>query len=341
MSVPEPRANPKLLGHEAAEAMLAEAMRSARMHHAWLITGAEGIGKATLAFRFARQLFAGPADGGSLAVDAKSPVFRRVASGAHADLLTVERAWDDKRKRHRTEIVVDDVRRVTDFLRRTPAEGGWRVVVVDGAEELNRNAANALLKVLEEPPSRAVLLLTCAAPGRLLPTIRSRCRRLRLSPLPDPAMETLLAGYLPELEADARARLVTLAEGSPGRALLLAAEEGLALSELVDQVLGALPTLPASRAHALADTLSRGEGSFSTFMDLLRAAISSALRDVLHGRGDPEQERLVSLLSLDAWGETWHALTRLQDETERFSLDKRQAIVAGLGLLCPSRTGLP
>ena len=162
-------------------------------------------------------------------------MFRRVAAGAHADLLTVERAWDHKRKRERTEIVVDDVRKFTDFLRLTPAEGGWRVVIVDGAEDLNRNAANALLKVLEEPPARAILLLVCAAPGRLLPTIRSRCRRLRLSPLADAAMEALLTDYLPDLEADARARLVTLAEGSPGRALLLAAEEGLALSELVDR----------------------------------------------------------------------------------------------------------
>jgi DNA polymerase-3 subunit delta' len=134
---------------------------------------------------------------------------------------------------------------------------------------------------------------------------------------------------------------VTLAEGSPGRALLLAAEEGLALSDLVDQVLGALPALPAARAHALADTLARADGAFSTFMDLLRAAISAALRDVLHGRADPEQARLVALRPLDAWGETWHALTRLQDETERFSLDKRQAIVAGLGLLRPSEHGLP
>ena len=131
-----------------------------------------------------------------------------------------------------------------------------------------------------------------------------------------------------------------LAEGSPGRALLLAAGEGLALSDLVDQVLTALPALPASRAHALADTLGRPDGGFSTFMDLLRAAISAALRDVLHGRGDLEQERLVSLLSLEAWGETWHALTRLQDETERFSLDKRQAVVAGLGLLRPPGPGL-
>ena len=165
-------------------------------------------------------------------------MFRRVAAGSHADLLTVERAYDEKRKRMRTQIAVDDVREISDFMSLTPAEGGWRVVVVDGAEELNQNSANALLKVLEEPPPRAVLLLVCAAPGRLLPTIRSRCRRLRLDPLGQETMERLLANYLPDLAADERGRLVTVAEGSPGRALLLAEEEGLAIAGLVDEVLG-------------------------------------------------------------------------------------------------------
>jgi DNA polymerase-3 subunit delta' len=162
---PAPRANPRLLGHEAAEAVLAEGMRAGRLHHAWLITGPPGVGKATLAYRFARRLFAGMPEGASLALPAEDPVFRRVAVGSHADLLTVEREWDPKKKRMRGEIVVADVRRVADFLRRTPAEGGWRVVVVDGAETLNRNAENALLKVLEEPPPRAILLLACNAAG--------------------------------------------------------------------------------------------------------------------------------------------------------------------------------
>ncbi len=131
-------------------------------------------------------------------MDPASPVFRRVAAGSHADLLTVEREWDDKKSRLRGEIVVDDARAVSAFLRLTPAEGGWRVVVIDGAEHLNRNAANAVLKMLEEPPPRAVLLLTCAAPGRLLPTIRSRCRRLALHPLDAREMAHALAEYLPD-----------------------------------------------------------------------------------------------------------------------------------------------
>ena len=342
--LPEPRANPLLLGHPAAEASLLEGLAGGRLHHAWLITGPEGIGKATLAYRFARRLLAGrPApgevDGEGLALDPAHPVFRRVAAGAHADLITVERGYDEKRKRARTVITVEDVRRVAAFMALTPAEGGWRVAVVDGAEEMNQAAANALLKVLEEPPARAVLLLVSAAPGRLLPTLRSRCRRLRLSSLSDPVMAEVLAHALPDMAETERGRLATLAEGSPGRALLLAEAEGLAIATLVDDVLDALPALPPQRAHEVADRLGRAEDGFSTFMDLLRAALAAAVRETLQGQADPRQERLVALRPLAAWGDVWQGLTRLQDETERFALDKRQAIVAGLALLANPAQG--
>ena len=190
-AVPAPRENPSLSGHEPAEKELLSAFASGRLPHGLLITGPHGVGKATLAFRFARFLLsqgAAPSAGGlfapavpsSLALPPEHPVFRRVASSGHADLLTVERGIDPKRKRERTEIVVDDTRAIAAFLRLTPAEGGWRIVVVDTADEMNRNAANAVLKILEEPPSRALLILVSDNPGRLLPTIRSRCRRLPL-----------------------------------------------------------------------------------------------------------------------------------------------------------------
>jgi len=146
----------------------------------------------------------------------------------------------------------------------------------------------------------------------------------------------LLGEYLPALSADERGRLATLAEGSPGRALTLAEEEGIAISALVDQVLAELPRLAPMRAYEVADALGRGETAFSTFMDLLRAALAAALRDAVRGRADPEQARLAGLRPLDAWGDVWHALTRLQDETERFALDRRQAIVSGLGMLSGS-----
>lgn len=332
MTAPEPRANPLLLGQDEAEATILDAFRSGRMHHAWLITGPEGVGKATLAYRFARRLLAGP-NADSLALDASDPVFRRVAANSHADLLTVERVMNEKTKRMRTQIAVDDVRKINGFMSLTPAEGGWRVVVVDGADEMNGASANAILKILEEPPPRAILLLVCSAPGRLLPTIRSRCRRLRLSPLPDAAMADLLGRYLPKLDDDERGRLVTLAEGSPGRALMLAEDEGLKIAVVVDKLLAELPSVPVSRGYEIADLLGRSETGFSTFMDLMCAGISSAVREVVRGRGDPDQQRLVALRPVDSWGELWQGLTKLQADTERFALDKRQAIVAGIGML--------
>lgn len=332
MSIPSPRANPLLLGHAATEAMLAEAIRAGRLHHAWLVTGPEGIGKATLAFRFARRLLAGGTPGDDLALPPDHPTFRRVAAGSHADLLTVERTLNERGKL-RAEIVIEDVRRIADFLRLTPAEGGWRVVVIDGAEDLNRNAANALLKVLEEPPPRAILLLVCSAAGRLMPTIRSRCRRLSLGPLGEPVVAGLLARYAPDLAPDDAARLAGIAEGSIGRALRLAAGGGVSQAALADQVLAHAGRLDITRAHAVADALGRDEDAFSTFMDLLAAGLAAAVRDAARGRADPDQTALLGDRPLAAWVDVWHGLKRLQHETESAYLDKRQAVVAGLALL--------
>ena len=341
MTVLPPRGNPLLLGHEAAEAAVIDAWRTGRMHHAWLITGPPGVGKATLAYRLARRLLAGVPAGQTLELDPADPVFRRVAASAHADLHTIERSVNPQTKRQRTEIVVDDVREGAEFLRLTAAEGGWRVLIVDQADELNRNAANALLKVLEEPPPRAILLLVCSAPGRVPVTIRSRCRRLRLSPLPDVAMADVLARYLPDTPIEERDRLITLAEGSPGRALLLAEEKGLELAALAAAVLSALPDLTQARAHEVADKLGRSDGAFATFLDLLRATLSAAVRAAARGRADPEQARLAALHPLDAWGDVWHALGRLQDETEWFALDKRHAILAAFAMLADPAQVVP
>ncbi|MGH7092569.1 MAG: DNA polymerase III subunit delta', partial [Stellaceae bacterium] len=185
-AIPAPRSNPDLAGHEVAERELRRLFETGRLPHALLLSGPRGIGKATLAFRLARFVLSQPAgalgdllggsaaadDGDGLWVDPESGVFRRIAAGGHADLVTVERAYDPRRRRLRGEIVVGDTREIGGFLRLTPAEGGWRVVIVDGADAMNRNAANALLKILEEPPRQTLLLLVAHSAGRLLPTIR-------------------------------------------------------------------------------------------------------------------------------------------------------------------------
>ncbi len=196
-----------LQGHEAGLDVFRQALERGCMPHAWLITGPPGIGKATFAFALGRLLLG--------ATQADSPAGRRVSAATHADLLVVERGFDEKRQRYRSEIVADDVRPINAFLRRTAAEGGWRVVIVDGAEWMNRSAANALLKILEEPPPATILLLTSSAPGRLLPTIRSRCRRLALGGLDARTMGAVLRTIAPEADPAELERVTALAHGAP------------------------------------------------------------------------------------------------------------------------------
>jgi DNA polymerase III subunit delta' len=344
--VPPPRDNPLLIGHEAAEAVLLQAYRSGRLPHAWLISGPRGIGKATLAFRFARFLFAEgvsavglfAAPPTSLAVAPEHPVFRRVASGGHADLLVVERSVDPKRKKLRNEIVVDDTRAIAGFLRLTPAEGAWRVVIVDGADMMNRNAANALLKILEEPPQKALLLLVSDNPGRLLPTIRSRCRILALKPLADTEVKDALARYRPDLAAGDRAVLAQLAEGSIGRGLDLAAAGGLGLYRGLVRLIDGLPTLDGAAVHALAERLARGDGedSYRLLGELLPGWVARMVA-LATGSGEGERaalpgeaqtmRRLAGRRGLDQWVEVWENLNQLFAVADEVNLDRKQVVL--------------
>ena len=335
MSLPEPRANPELFGHDIPAAALVEAAISGRLHHAWLIAGPAGIGKVTLAWRFARWLLAGmpeaPKGKPPLFLDASHPVFRRVAADSHADLLTID-ADTLRGERKRNDINVDAARLIPGFMTLTAAEGGWRVVMVDGAETMNLQAQNAILKVLEEPPARAILLLVSSAPTRLLPTIRSRCRRLDLFPLNEAEMTPLLARLLPNLPAADCARLAEMAEGSPGRAMQLAEGDGLELQALVEDCLANLKRPDPARFHAVAERClaDRSGAQFTTFMALLRGRISAGLRQAARGEPAPGW---IGAHPLAAWPALWDRLGRLMDETERLNMDRKQAVLTGLSWL--------
>ncbi len=343
----EPRDNPELLGQEAAEKALLEGALSGRLAHAWLIAGPRGVGKATLAYRFARFLLAGEGQGGGLFGDAAAslglppshPVFRRVASGAHPDLRVVERGINPKTGKLRSEIVIDDIREAVAFLRLTPSEGGWRVVIVDGAEDMNRNAANALLKVLEEPPPQAVLLLVSHAPGRLPPTIRSRCRRLDVRALPADTLMTLLARQTPDIDEADRGMIASLAEGSIGRALALSEVGGVDLYREIAQLLLALPRLDAVALYRLADRLARGtaDGSFRMAVELLTAWLIRMLKFAATGIGQelvPGEgacmRRLAGLRPVKGWLDFMESMQREFALIEPLNLDRRQVWVATL-----------
>jgi DNA polymerase-3 subunit delta' len=351
---PHPRANSDLLGHQKARENFMAALEAGRMHHAWLLTGPRGIGKATLAYRLASDLLtageraAAPVEdeGGGLfgmAAPAAPPPLRSpalVANGAHPDMFVLERRPSPTTGRLRGEIVVEDVRAMSSFLAHTPAIGKWRVVVVDCADDLNRNAANALLKRLEEPPRHALILLVCHAPGGLLPTIRSRCRRLEIDPLAEADIDTLLTRYLPDHEPADRATLARLARGSVGEALRLADAGGLDLYRTLITLIGSLPELDIPALHGFADKLAQrgGEEAFRTATGLLRdwqrrairthaaGAAAAGDRPVVPGE-DEIARRLMNRASLDQWLELWDNLGRLIAQAESINLDRKQVVL--------------
>jgi len=339
---PTPRENPYLVGHEAAEKEYLAAWDSGRLAHAWLICGPRGIGKATLAYRMARYALS-PRDANdmfgpppaTLAMSAEDPVFRKVAAGGHGDFRIIERGWSDaKQTKRRTVIGVDDVREIGPFMSMTPAEGGWRTVIIDAADEMNPNAANAVLKILEEPPGRALLFLVAHNPDRLLPTIRSRCRRLDLRPLKQVNM--LLHRYAPDLpQADVTA-LTALADGSIGRALELAEEGGVTLFRELMTLLGDAPRLNISKLHALSDKAMKGD-AFRTLSGLLSwwlARVTAAgarggldaLAEIVPGERDLAR-KLLAAAPPHVWAAVWDQLGHLARRTDAVNLDKKRSLM--------------
>lgn len=356
---PRPIENTQFQGHDEAEQLLLDTYNSGRMHHAWLITGPKGIGKATLAHRFARFVLAsGKKDAGpslfgdalpavdptSLQVERDNPVYQRIVAGGHADMLVIERRVNEKTGKLKTVIDVDSVREVGAFMRLTPAEGGWRVVVIDSADEMNPNSANAVLKVLEEPPKNALLLLVSHNPGRLLPTIRSRCRTLKLRPLKPDLLTSLVHTYAPDASSEDALRLAALSDGSIGHALGLVEEGGLELYAELLSLLHTLPRLDVQALHALADKVARAgaDDAFRTVTGLLRwwlermVLTAAGKSPATSGTADDEALFMVGLASqasLDRWFLVWEKINHLVARADGLNLDKKQIVLdAFLGL---------
>lgn len=330
-----PESNRKLFGHEAAENFLAEAYRSGRMHHAVLIEGREGIGKATLAFRFARHVLTYPEQNAapSTLLDAheETPIHRQVGQGASHHLVQLKRPVDEKTGKVRSAITVDEIRRAGRLFTQTSGTGSWRIVIIDPADDMNHAAANAILKMLEEPPERSLFLVVSHVPGRLLATIRSRCLRVRLTPLSAASMENALSQQpmTAKLEAADRDRVIARAEGSVARALMIVNYGGLDLIDAFNTILREGPDASAQMLHKLADSLTGRdrEEIFAFFVSHVEDWITSHASEAARAGDVTAAARFATLAT---------KVTRELKTTEEYNLDRKQSILSLLqGIFSP------
>jgi DNA polymerase-3 subunit delta' len=347
---PHPREVSVLVGQDEAEQAVFEAFMSGRMHHAWLLTGPKGIGKATLAYRIARFVLrygvpevAEAAKAKGLSVPEGDPVFRQVAAQSHPNVLPIHRPYDDKAKRLKSVIPVEEVRRTANFFGMSAGAGGWRVAIIDAADDMNINAENALLKVLEEPPSRGLFLLVSHQPGRLLPTIRSRCRVLRLKPLVPADIAEVLAANDIKASKEERIAIARLAEGSAGRALSIAAGGGLDLYKEIAALLMPLPKLNVKGVHMLADKVARrgADEAYETAIELLSDWLQRLVRtgagappeaDLVPGEG-AAMARLAGSGGLDRWVEVWEKISQSVARAEALNTDRKLVILNVFSML--------
>ena len=327
---PHPRENFALFGQNEAEEALLENYRGGRMHHAWILGGPEGVGKATLAYRMARFILANPVgerlgEVRDLSVSPQHPVARMVASQSHVDLVVLRRIWNDKSKNFFANIRVDDVRDVVRFFGTTAGAGGWRIAIVDSAEDLAPAGANALLKVLEEPPPRALFLIVSHQPARLLPTIRSRCRKLMLAPLDAEDVRRAASLARPDLEGAPLQGSLPLAQGSVRRAITLAGGDAVTIHQSLMGLLARLPNLDVAAAHALADRCM-GKGTEENFALLLAFVEEWLHQRLLAERGAPAHR-------LARWAEVWDKARSAARDVEAYNLDRKPFVLSTLSML--------
>ena len=321
-----------LSGHEAAEEAFEATRARGRLHHAWLLTGPEGAGKATFAYRAARRLLGAPEAPayGVLGASPDDPVSRQIIAHSHPDIFVLERIGEDGKVRK--VIPVDEARGLSEFFSKSPASAPHRVAIIDAVDDLNVNAANAILKTLEEPPPHGVLLIVSHAPGRLLPTIRSRCRRLAFAPL---SLEAC-AAFVREREdvtEEAALRLSRMAGGAPGRAWTLAQGPAIALDDAARELLAALPRVDEGAGASARRPVSwggEGQAQFNLLFDRLAERVHGfATERAGQGQG-----------GLDPWAHgAWETLQRLPREVEALNLDRGGCAVHGPGRTAPGGPG--
>lgn len=329
--IPEPVEHGHLFGHRREANDFARAYAEGKFHHALILSGPRGIGKATLAFRLAYHILANPVSADApetlSEVDTASTLFRLMAQGAHPSLLHLTRPAAERGAGFKSAVTVDEIRRVGRFLAMTSHDGGYRVVIVDAADDMNRNASNALLKSLEEPPARTLFLLIVHSIGRMLPTIRSRCQLVKLKPLEQPELMRALGVISPgTVGSDA---LIRRAGGSVRDALLMTHFGGLDIADAIDTLVSS-PNFDVAAAYKIADAVGGRDATvqFQLFNEHVATIAEARARSAGEGGEVDDAARLA--------GE-WANIRQQIGDTDTYNLDKRQHVVSLLGRLCGER----
>lgn len=306
-----------LWGHEKEYDCFKQAIFQNKLHHAWLICGEVGVGKKTFVNHVIR-----------LILGSSENVLAKIKAGSHPDLLTVSRRIDEKKNRLRSEILMDDIKAVGTFLRLTSANGGWRIVIIEEADLMNQNAANSLLKILEEPPDAALIFLITAHPNRLLPTILSRCRKLMLHPLSNTVLLEALIKLAPEYSEAEYQKIITLSQGSIGKALSLLNSDASNLQNIVDAFFE--KPFKGSELNEKVKYILQKEDGFSVFFSLLTDKFNMLIGEAIKSRqkrfGNPSR-------TVMEWIDIWQKILKWHKDTESFNLDKRQTLISDFELV--------
>lgn len=333
-----PRDNDYLLGHEEAEQFLLEAWKNNSLHNSWLFSGIEGIGKATLAYRFARFLLSADTNKAqeytSLSIGKDNQIFKLVSQNSHPDLKIIERDYTDTDRRKILKAIkdgealsqeelqnlkrsafirVDDVRTINEFLSKRSSQDGWRVVIVDSIDDMNTASANAILKILEEPPYKTVMILISHNPNRLLPTIKSRCAKLLLKPLTETNLGSLLRRYRPELSEPAIKSLVGISSGSIGQAINYADNNAIEQYEKLKNLVTSGSNIKLSELLSFCDTAAQDEDIYY----LVESLILKLYRQLMH-----------EVNNVESLAQSWEESIKIFSETDSLNLDKKQALLS-------------
>ncbi len=341
---PLPRNNPYVLGHDAAEQLFLQAWKNNALHNSWLISGIEGIGKATLAYKFARFVLAADdkqrENYTNLDISPSNQVYKLIAGNAHPDLKIIERDYTDTDRKKVLKAIkdgeqmsaeelgslkksayirIDDVRTINEFLSKHSSNDGWRVVVIDSIDEMNTASANAVLKILEEPPARTLMLLISHNPNQLLPTIKSRCTKLELKPLTDAHVASLLRRYRPEQSETNIKQITAIASGSIGKALSYVDNNAVQRYQELCQILNSGNKFSISSSLSFAEDAAANEDNYTLSKELILKFLS---------------ENIKKASNVLAYADSWDYAVKSFSEVDRLNMDKKQVLINIINNIC-------